>query len=224
MGRFKQIIVGICLLMLASCALMRPNVEVCADEGKFGASCKYTRSPDKRDLTKAQWDQLRMNKAGLDQPYFCMSQESLGKYNKFVADECVITGKCKDKPKKNKQSLDALGLKQVTIPNVEICADEGDLGAFCKYTRKNQTRTLNLAEWDQQRFGWFCMDSDALDDYQSFIQHACNQEKNCIEQATQTFRTFQRLKLGSRRMQLRRQEQRQSFMLFSQNNRSGRNR
>lgn len=219
MVRFRQTIVGICLFMLASCALYRPNVEICADEGKFGASCKFTRSDMKRNLTKQQWDSIRMNKAGQDQPYFCMAPESLGKYQKFIADECVITGKCKDKQIKAK-GLDPLGLKQVTIPNVEICADEGDLGAFCKFTRKNQTRTLNLAQWDQQRFGWFCMASDSLAEYQSFIQHACNQEKNCIEQANQTLRTFERLRLGSRRMQLRRQEPRQSFMLFGQNNRN----
>lgn len=80
----------------------------------------------------------------------------------------------------------------LTVPNVEVCADEGKYGAFCKYTRSERTRELTKGQWDAIRPGYFCMSAPAYGSYQRFIEQACNQEKSCIDEAEQEFSSFVR--------------------------------
>lgn len=81
----------------------------------------------------------------------------------------------------------------LTIPNVEVCADEGRFGAYCKYTRSERERELNKAQWDALRAqGWFCMSPPAYGAYQKFVEQACNQNKSCSDQVEQNVKEFQR--------------------------------
>lgn len=195
MRKIRRVIIFLVLFMLSSCALTIPNVEICADKGRFGAFCQYTTSPEqKRSLTVAQWLAVRQA-----DPQFCFAPEALGAYNSFISDQCAITQFNKNpfiwcqkqKPQtKNKRALRPESITTVTIPNVEICADEITHGAFCKFTRSSTSRTLTEAEWDQMRPGMFCMGTDALGEYQSFIESSCNYNKDCVNAANALVRTL----------------------------------
>lgn len=81
-------------------------------------------------------------------------------------------------------SLGAIGCGGLKIPNEWVCADGGKHGAFCAMTRSNSEQRLSKAQWDKVRVGWFCMHPDSFGNYQKFIELACNQNKNCIDDAT----------------------------------------
>jgi hypothetical protein len=136
-----------------------------------------------------------------------MDAASLGTYNSFVSDQCAITSYNKNpfiwclhqKPLKRTSNLKRRAVRPraittVTIPNVLICADAITHGAYCQYTRSGQSQTLNQAQWDQLRFGWFCMGADALAEYQKFIESSCNYNKDCVSSALALNRTISRLK------------------------------
>lgn len=88
---------------------------------------------------------------------------------------------------KNQWSLSALvSLTLVNcslqVPNVPICADKGKLGAICAFTRGDaEVKQIPKLQWDQMRVGWFCMDAKALGDYKTFIEKACQEDKECID-------------------------------------------
>ncbi len=51
------------------------------------------------------------------------------------------------------------------ILDKEQCVDEGSLGAHCAHEYTNQQRDIPQPDWDNTRFGWFCMDpSDTVED------------------------------------------------------------
>lgn len=201
----RKLKVYLVFLFLVGCTLFYPNVEICTDGGRFGAFCKYTRSSIQRSLTKPQWDVYRVGQFGI-------SPDGFGKYQRFIADQCTIGKNCKDEPPQppTKQSgkLKIQSISTVTIPNVEICADEGDLGAFCKFTRSSVTRTIPKAQWDIMRAGWFFFTPDSLGEYQTFVSSSCNLNKNCIDATASVSRTLQILKRGSPQMKIRNQRSR----------------
>lgn len=48
----------------------------------------------------------------------------------------------------------------VQVLDKEQCIDEGSLGAHCAHQYSTPTRDLDKNEWDNERFGWFCMNPD----------------------------------------------------------------
>lgn len=53
----------------------------------------------------------------------------------------------------------------VAIFDKEQCVDEGSLGAHCAHFYSPAARDIGQPDWDNTRFGWFCMDpSDTVED------------------------------------------------------------
>jgi hypothetical protein len=48
----------------------------------------------------------------------------------------------------------------VTVLDKEQCIDEGSLGAHCAHQYSAGVRDPGKEEWDNERFGWFCMNPD----------------------------------------------------------------
>lgn len=71
-----------------------------------------------------------------------------------------------------------------TVPNAQVCADKGILGAVCAYTRNGPTSKVPVATWNKQRIGWFCMDASDFGKYQQFIEDTCQKDQNCVDSVT----------------------------------------
>lgn len=69
-----------------------------------------------------------------------------------------------------------------TVPNAQVCADKGILGAKCAFTRNGPESKLAKLQWDRTRVGWFCMDARDFGKYQKFIEDACAHDKNCVDE------------------------------------------
>lgn len=68
------------------------------------------------------------------------------------------------------------------IPNVPIYADKGPYGAVVAFTQGAEERQrIKKADWDRIRVGMFCMNAEALGDYQSFIGAACQGSQPCAD-------------------------------------------
>lgn len=48
----------------------------------------------------------------------------------------------------------------VSVLDKEQCIDEGSLGAHCAHQYSAGARDIPQPDWDNVRFGWFCMDPD----------------------------------------------------------------
>lgn len=68
------------------------------------------------------------------------------------------------------------------VPNAEVCADKGWLGAKCAFTLRGPERQIRKPDWDKERVGYFCMDAKNYGKYQSFIEQACASQQNCVEE------------------------------------------
>lgn len=68
------------------------------------------------------------------------------------------------------------------IPNAEVCADKGALGAKCAFTRSGVEQSKKKVQWDRERVGWFCMDAKNYGKYQKFISDVCAQSQNCVDE------------------------------------------
>jgi hypothetical protein len=78
------------------------------------------------------------------------------------------------------------------VPNIEVCADKGILGAFCSYTNMDRIREVPERQWASERFGWFCMSPESFEKNQRFFEEACNQTKNCrLEELKERMRKFE---------------------------------
>lgn len=67
------------------------------------------------------------------------------------------------------------------IPNSEVCADKGALGATCAWTRSGPDRSMGFLQWQKERVGYFCMSAKDFGKYQQFIQDACAKHQDCID-------------------------------------------
>ena len=85
----------------------------------------------------------------------------------------------------------ALNACSNTVPNAEVCADMGHLGSFCAFTIRGPERRLSKRQWDQYRYGQLCMNVENFAKYQKFIERACQQNKNCVEEAEVKFTEFE---------------------------------
>ena len=81
------------------------------------------------------------------------------------------------------------------IPNVEICADAGQFGAFCKFTRSGNSRNIEKPQWDMDRVGQFCMTPEGIGKYQKFIETACNHDRNCVDEANKAIELLRRMNI-----------------------------
>lgn len=48
----------------------------------------------------------------------------------------------------------------IPVLDKEKCVDEGSLGAHCAHEYSGGERDIPQPDWDNTRFGWFCMDVD----------------------------------------------------------------
>lgn len=83
-----------------------------------------------------------------------------------------------------------LGCSQI-IPNAEVCADKGWLGAKCAFTRAGPETRKTKVQWDKERVGWFCMDAKNYGKYQKFVTDACASQQNCVDEVEQFVNNLQ---------------------------------
>lgn len=91
--------------------------------------------------------------------------------------------------------LFALGLSgcNLEIPNAYVCADKGSRGAFCAFTRQESgEQRLTKRQWDRFRLGMFCMKAGDFSKYQLFVEKACQQNINCVDEAKREYNKFKR--------------------------------
>ena len=62
----------------------------------------------------------------------------------------------------------------VNILDKEQCADEGSLGAHCNHEYSAQPRDIGQPDWDNERFGWFCMDPSDTAETKSEGEELCS--------------------------------------------------
>ena len=74
-----------------------------------------------------------------------------------------------------------------------MCADQGMLGAFCAFTRQESgEQRLTKRQWDRFREGMLCMQFDDFAKYQKFVERACQQNNNCVDEAKREYEKFMR--------------------------------
>lgn len=77
-------------LSCLSCTLEVPNGPVCADKGKFGAVCDFTRPPHKTTkVSKFDWDKQRVG-------WLCLNPKLFGDYKTFIEKACQKDQHCID--------------------------------------------------------------------------------------------------------------------------------
>ena len=70
----------------------------------------------------------------------------------------------------------------ITITNMEVCRDKGKLGAVCAnwFNPKRERRRVGLLEWNEKRFGMYCVSSKGMGNINSTIEKLC-QGRECVE-------------------------------------------
>lgn len=78
------------------------------------------------------------------------------------------------------------------IPDVEICADKGKLGAVCAslHSKGKVTRRVRPAEWSSARVGMFCMSPKGLGEINATIEKLC-QNRQCVEESQNFIKALQ---------------------------------
>lgn len=74
--------------MVASCAVVIKDAEVCGDMGIDGAQCFHTLTPASRALTLSQWDDIRFGQ-------LCTSADSFANWKDALEKLCHQPGACK---------------------------------------------------------------------------------------------------------------------------------
>jgi hypothetical protein len=62
----------------------------------------------------------------------------------------------------------------VAILDKETCVDEGSLGAHCAHQYSTTTRNILQPDWDNTRFGWFCMNPDDTVETKKEAEELCS--------------------------------------------------
>lgn len=79
----------------------------------------------------------------------------------------------------------------LTVPNLKVYRDKGDLGAHFAFTNSSETGEVTKYDWDLIRFGQFCMNEEDFAKNQLFVEEACQITKGCkIEQVRQNYLLF----------------------------------
>ena len=94
--------------------------------------------------------------------------------------------------------------QKTKIYDEEVCADLGKDGAHCNHTLKDAPQNYTKEAWDQVRYGWLCMDSQAFSDVESEIQELCLRasctyvERQQLEEAASRIRALLPANHGAR--------------------------
>lgn len=86
-----------------------PNVEICANAGKFGANCAHTISTDTRWIGPNAWEKESIGQ-------LCMTAESYGKIKTAILKLCDKSGACNEEAIKNISKIDG-NIQGVSQPN-----------------------------------------------------------------------------------------------------------
>ena len=70
---------------------------------------------------------------------------------------------------------------KVEIPDLEFCADMGELGATCFTTLSGKERDIAKAQWDKDRFGQVCTPSESFAKIKATILKFCEANKKRCE-------------------------------------------
>lgn len=77
------------------------------------------------------------------------------------------------------------------IPDLEFCADMGELGATCFTTLSNKERDVPKAQWDKDRFGQVCTPSESFAKIKETILKFCEvNKKRCRFEAVKQVEDF----------------------------------
>jgi hypothetical protein len=68
----------------------------------------------------------------------------------------------------------------------------GELGASCFKTHTNDSRDLDKAEWDKERFGQVCTPAENFIHFKTTIQKLCNITKKCTLQEKKILKSLER--------------------------------
>lgn len=87
-------------------------------------------------------------------------------------------------------SLSACG--HVAIKDFEICSDIGEQGATCDYfLPPAEPHDFEKNEWDDKRFGQFCISSDAFGDIKRELEELCSTHQvTCDYETRKAMRDF----------------------------------
>lgn len=67
----------------------------------------------------------------------------------------------------------------IPIADSEFCADMGDIGATCVHMLSIGTRDIPKAQWDLERVGQICENSQAVADFKSELEKLCHVSGKC---------------------------------------------
>lgn len=79
---------------------------------------------------------------------------------------------------------------QVKIKDEELCADFGDDGASCVHTMNDQKRDIAKGDWDIERFGEICVQSQAIADWKAELEELCSISNRCTYDQKEAIRLF----------------------------------
>lgn len=79
----------------------------------------------------------------------------------------------------------------VLVLDKEQCIDEGSLGGHCAHQYSSATRDIPQPDWDNVRFGWFCMDPDNTVESKKEWEEVCSiKGVSCDYQAQKTVQQY----------------------------------
>lgn len=61
----------------------------------------------------------------------------------------------------------------ISVYDREVCADLGEVGAYCRHTLVDKKRDISKDKWDEVRVGMLCMNSQAYTDAETAIDQFC---------------------------------------------------
>lgn len=67
-----------------------------------------------------------------------------------------------------------MSCSSVPIFDAEWCGDMGNLGASCFHTLTEESRDIEKAEWDAERFGQLCTKPQTFRDIKASIEKLCS--------------------------------------------------
>lgn len=82
------------------------------------------------------------------------------------------------------------GCGSVLIRDAEWCGDMGTMGAACFHTLTDETRDIEKAAWDAERFGMVCTNSDNFAAVKAVIEKLCYQTKSCTYAEKEQIKKF----------------------------------